>query len=173
MREATAQLSYGTRDATFNVHVVARVSEAGTGISAGTIEVRITRCGTRLCDRPVRYVARLTGSQLSVANDLSSGRLRTTLFGRALSLAWDDVQGPVLPMQRLGTSGRSYVTAYRIVSAHGYVAGRPCLTDQATIARGLSVDLATTPAAASLPRTPPRSLKGLLTARCLYTREID
>lgn len=170
----TGKFSFNGPDrATYNVAVTARVSELGVSLGKATVQVVITKCGSFLCGKPTTYLAQLAPSQVSVAADLSSGRLSTAIFGRLLVLDWQDPQSQALPAYGTSSSGRTWVRVYRITTVHGMVAGRPCQSEDAVVLREVLVDPEPVTGAAALPRKAPTALAPLLRATCASTEEID
>lgn len=171
--EVTAKLGFTSAGATFEVDVVARINEAGPSAAPAQVAVTITRCVGQRCDAPVTFTSAASAGDVTVAPDLTSAKLNVPLFGRALALTWDEVQAGPLPGSHVDTAHRSYLDAYRVVSAHGSVAGRKCQTDEGTVAVGAGADPSEAALPTALPTKAPTKLQPLLSATCAYAREID
>ena len=171
--EVSGTFSLTSRSATFNVDVVARVNDQGSSAQPAQVAVTVTRCAGQHCDAPVTFAAAVPSGDVTIASDLTSGSLTTQLFGKPLSIAWDEVQAGPLAADHADASHRSYVEAYRVVSAHGAVAGRSCRTDQGTVSVGADADPGDAALPAGLPGKAPASLRPLLTATCAYAKEFD
>ena len=169
--EVSGTFSFTTAAASFTVDVVARVIDTGVSAQATQVAVTITRCAGQRCDAPVTLASAAPAGDVTVAPDLTSGRLNVQLFGRPLQLTWDEVQAGPLPASHADAAHRSYVEAYRVVSAHGAVAGQPCQTDEGAVSVGASADPADAPLPAALPSKAPTRLRSLVTATCAYAHD--
>ncbi len=172
---ATATLSLrGSDGATYAVDVLARMSEAGTSQSRGRVEVTVRRCVSSSCTKDTTYAARLPAPALTVANDLSSGKLSTSIFGFPLVLsltAADDTTStdgkaelyqPVLPTGQV----RVWVKQERQAAGQSQMMAKTCKPVTSTLARDDIADGVELQLAASLPTSLPRAFAGLRNARC-------
>lgn len=172
---ATGEFNLAGRDlATYNVHVVARLSRVGTRLGQGTVTVSISRCASFRCAKAVTYVGAITDQQLTVAPDLTGAHLQVPLFGRPLVLTWDEPSSVPLPAYgRDEVSGTTWVRSYRITHAIGFIAGRPCETDQSTVLTEHLAEVSPASPPKALPKKAPRPFAGLLTSTCAYSKEVD
>lgn len=159
---------------TFNVDVLARVSEVGIDQGVGRIEVTVRRCVRATCDAGTTFVARLLPSELQLSDDLAVGRVETALFGFPLTIdlaAADDetstdgkleLYQPVLPTGQV----RAWVRQTRLSKATAQLMGRTCKARAASVYREEIVDGVATERASALPAQLPAGLSGLRGARC-------
>jgi hypothetical protein len=156
---------FGTDHASYLIDLVVRSSEAGTRTGETSATVTVRRCLGVKCSR-VTYLGALPTGSFTVAQDLSSGSLVASLFGRPLFVTWEAPQGPTLPSYELTPDGpRASVRLYQVTRTSGFVMGRACRSKDALVSRAARVD-ADSPADKPLPRAVPRALAGMAKGRC-------
>jgi hypothetical protein len=157
---------YGSDKASYLIDVVARSSEAGTRVGTGSVSVTIRRCYGAGCSKKVTYTGTLPPGSFTVAEDLSSGGLLTSLFGRQLSISWGGPEGSVLPSYELtGDGPRAAVRLYQVMRAETLLLGKHCRTKEALVSRSVRAD-SVAPVTKPLPRTLPRAFAGLARGTC-------
>lgn len=161
-----AHLAFTGKDrSAYLVDVEAHLSDAGTAIGSGTVSVRLRKCGSFRCTKPVTYRAAVTAQHLTAAVDMTSGALVIPVFGRPMSLRWFAPHNQTFASY--GTDPRARVRAYRITMVEGLFAGMRCLSKEALVYREQALDPAP-PAAppAAFPRTAPKAFAGMLGGSC-------
>ena len=157
---------YGSDRASYLVDVVAQASEAGTRSGTGSVTVTVRRCAGLGCSRRYTYPGAIPASSFSVAEDLSSGRLSTRLFGKPFDVAWSGPQSSTLPSYEVSPDGpRVGARLYDVTHASGTLLGLRCGSSDGLVSREALV--ASEPAVVgALPRTLPRVLAGLARGTC-------
>lgn len=157
---------YGGDRASYLIDVTAQASEAGTRSGTGAVTVTIRRCAGLGCSRRYTYTGAVPASSFSVAEDLSSGRLSTRLFGRPLDVVWSAPQSSTLPSYELSPDGpRVGARLYDVTHASGALLGLRCSSSDGLVSREALV-AAEPVVSASLPRALPRALAGLAHGSC-------
>jgi hypothetical protein len=157
---------YGSDHASYLVDLTARSTEAGTRGGPGSVTVTIRRCLGAGCPTRITYVGAVPAGAFTVAQDLSSGYLSTSLFGRPLAISWFGAQGPALASYTVSPDGPDVgVRLYQVTHAGGVLTGKPCQSKDGLVARSVVVD-AVSPPSRPLPRTLPRALAGMARGVC-------
>jgi hypothetical protein len=155
---------YGSDRASYLIDMVVQASEAGTRSGTGSLAVTIRRCLGAGCSKRTTYVGALPDGAFTVADDLTSGYLSASLFGKAVVLTWDQPQGPTLASYQ-EPGAQAAVRLYQVTKAGGLLVGKPCNSKDGLVSRSVRVDSADV-VTRVMPRTFPRALAGMAKGRC-------